>query len=406
MIAAGIFTLSGLAVQQVGSGAILSFMIAAVVALFTALTYCEFSALYPESGEGYLYAQKSLTISTAWIVGFSLLLGYTASCAFYLSSLTEYVHEFLFKISWEPLIGLGSLFLLTLLNIKGSKESSIFQVVITLAKVILLTWFIAGGLGDFQLDLLLQKFEGDLVKLTSTSALVFITFFGFSAIAASAGEIQNPTQTIPKAIFWSMGSVTILYIGVVSVVIVAGLTEYNEHAMGHAASRFLGPIGQKIIVGGAIFSMLSASNASIMAGSRVALAMSQNSHLPKIFASINPRFKTPLYALALTGFLISFFILCFHLENLAHYADAVLLVALSVVNFALIIHRKRFPTLERPFKVPLVPLLPILGILANLYLICLQLSQHPFPFIAGLLTLGVGLLCFLITRPKEVKPTL
>ena len=199
-----------------------------------------------------------------------------------------------------------------------------------------------------------------------------------------------------------MGSVTVLYIGVVSVVVIAGLTQYDEHAMGHAASQFLGPIGQKVIVVGAIFSMLSASNASIMAGSRVALAMSQNRHLPSLLSSIHSRFKTPLHALGLTGILIGFFILFFHLENLAHYADAVLLVALSVVNFALISHRKRFPNLERPFRVPLVPLLPILGILANLYLIVIQVFKHPYPFLAGLLSLGCGLGIFLISRKKQV----
>ncbi len=59
MIAAGIFSLSGLAIKNVGSAAILSFLIAALVALFTALTYCEFVSIYPNSGEGYLYARKT-----------------------------------------------------------------------------------------------------------------------------------------------------------------------------------------------------------------------------------------------------------------------------------------------------------------------------------------------------------
>lgn len=59
MIAAGIFTLSGLAIRNVGSAAILSFLLAAVVATFTALAYCEFVSIHPESGEGYLYARKT-----------------------------------------------------------------------------------------------------------------------------------------------------------------------------------------------------------------------------------------------------------------------------------------------------------------------------------------------------------
>ena len=401
MIAAGIFTLSGLAVKQVGSGAIVSFIIAACVALFTALSYCEFSSIYPTSGEGYLYAHKSMSGRVAWLVGFSLLLGYTASCAFYLASLSEYFQEFILALSWRESFGLGALVFLTLLNFKGSKESSIFQVVVTVVKVILLLWFVVGGLNELDAGVLLERLETDVVKLTSTAAMVFITFFGFSAIAASAGEIKSPTRTIPRAIFWSMGIVSILYIAVVLVVVVAGLSVYDEHAMGIAAERFLGPVGQKVIVGGAIFSMLSAANASVMAGSRVLFTMSRYQHLPARLSYVSPRFNTPTTAVSVTGGLIGIFLLLFNLENLAHYADAVLLVALSVVNLALILHRRRYPELERPFKVPLVPLLPALGIIANLYLIMIQLGAHPLPFLAGLSTLLVGWALFLWVNRKH-----
>ena len=69
MIAAGIFTLSGLAINNVGSGAIVSFILAAIVATFTALTYCEFVSIYPQTGEGYLYARKTFAAPVAYFVG-------------------------------------------------------------------------------------------------------------------------------------------------------------------------------------------------------------------------------------------------------------------------------------------------------------------------------------------------
>lgn len=95
MIAAGIFTLSGLAVRNVGSAAIVSFLLAAVVALFTALTYCEFVSIYPQTGEGYLYARKTFKPPFAYFVGWSLFLGYASSCAFYIASLSSYFNEFI-----------------------------------------------------------------------------------------------------------------------------------------------------------------------------------------------------------------------------------------------------------------------------------------------------------------------
>ena len=369
MIAAGIFSLSGLAIKNVGSAAILSFLLAAIVALFTALTYCEFVSIYPNSGEGYLYARKTFSAPLAFLVGWALFLGYASSCGFYLATFSSYFVEFVYHLPYASIAGIVALVLLTLLNVKGTKESGTFQVIVTATKVVLLIWLVAAGIGSVNTSEIISKFSTDFSKIASTATLVFVTFFGFSAIAASAGEVTNPVKTIPRAIFLSMGIVTVLYVAVILVIIAANLKVYDEAAMGRAAKLFLGGIGGMVIVAGGLFSMVSATNASIMAGSRVSLAMSQFGHLPKIFSSINQRTKTPIIALALVGAAILFFLLGLSLTGTANFANAVLLIALILVNLALIVHRRKYPNIERPFRVPLVPLVPILGILSNLYLL-------------------------------------
>ena len=401
MIAAGIFTLSGLAVRYVGSAAIVSFALAALVATFTALTYCEFSALYPQSGEGYLYARRTFPALIAYMVGWCLLLGYTASCGFYVASFSSYFNEFIAHSRVQVLPGLLALAALTLLNIKGTKESGTFQIVVTISKVLLLFWFVGGGLLHVDPQVIIERFSTDIGKISSTAAMVFITFFGFSAIAASAGEVKDPIKTIPRGIFISMGFVTVLYTLVVLVIVAANLSDYTESAMGTAAKEFLGPIGGMVIVAGALFSMVSASNASILAGSRVALSMSRLGHLPKEFGSINAQTRTPVIALLLVGGGIATFATLLPLEELAHFADCVLLIALILVNAALIQHRRKFPNLKRPFRVPLVPLLPVLGILANLYL----LSQVPnvATVLMALGALAVGFVGFMGWKGAQVE---
>ncbi len=402
MIAAGIFTLSGLAIRNVGSAAILSFLLAAVVATFTALTYCEFVSIYPRTGEGYLYARKTFSPPLAYFVGWALFLGYASSCAFYIASLSSYFNEFIWHSPIEALFGILMLIGLTLLNIKGTKESGKFQIWVTAAKVVLLIWFIFGGLSFVEIDEVMERFSTDIVQIGSTAALVFITFFGFSAIAASAGEVKNPVKTIPKAIFISMGVVTLLYTLVVLVVLFAGLTEYTEASMGEAAKKFLGYIGGYVIIAGAIFSMISASNASIMAGSRVMLSMSQLGHMPKEVGIINTRTRTPIISVLLVGGAILVFSIVLPLEDLSYFANTVLLLALILVNSALIMHRRKFPDMERPFKVPLVPLLPALGILANLYLIG-QIFQHPLPLILAVGSLLLGVLGFVAWKGAQAE---
>lgn len=405
MVAAGIFTLSGLAIRNVGSAALASFLLAAIIALFTALTYCEFTSIYPYSGEGYRYARETFPRPIAYIVGWALFLGYTSSCAFYISSFSSYFIEFVYHTPFEALSGLVVLVLLTLVNIKGTKESGTFQIIITIAKVILLFWFVSGGIGEVSLSQLTERFSTDLVKIGSTATLVFITFFGFSAIAASAGEMKDPVKNIPRAIFLSMGIVTVLYSMVVLVIIAADLSEYTEAAMGTAAQRFLGPIGGLVIVAGALFSMISASNASIMAGSRVTMSMSRFGHFPKMFGFIHQRTRTPIVSLILVGGTISLFAVFFSLEDLAHFADTVLLLALIFVNAALIAHRRKFPKIERPFRVPLVPLLPILGIVANFYLLS-QILNHALPVLAAAAAMIVGFVVFMSWKGLQAEEEL
>ncbi|MFC2075543.1 amino acid permease [candidate division KSB1 bacterium] len=401
MIAAGIFTLSGLAIRNVGSAAVLSFVLAAVAASFTALTFCEFVSIYPDTGGGYLYARKTFKAPLAYFVGWSLFLGYTSSCAFYIASLSSYFNEFIWHTSFERLAGVAALIGLTLINVKGTKETAGFQIFVTTAKIILLAWFISGGMGSVDMAGLIDKFSTDLVRIGGTAALVFITFFGYSAIAASAGDIKNPVRNIPLAILISMGVVTILYVLVIVVVVSAGLTDYTEASMGQAALNFLGPVGGMVIIGGALFSMISASNATIMAGSRVTLSMSRLGHFPVDFGLIDPRTRTPIISLLLVGGTILVFTVSFGLEELAQFANTVLILSLIFVNFALIIHRRKHPKMHRPFRVPLVPLLPVLGIVANIYLLSQILMLHPLPMALAAGCLLAGMLAFLSWKGTE-----
>ena len=102
----------------------------------------------------------------------------------------------------------------------------------------------------------------------------------------------------------------------------------------------------------------------------------------------------------LVGGTILIFILILPLEDLAHFADTVLLLVLILVNIALIIHRKKFPDIERPFKVPLVPVLPALGVLANLYLLW-QIAHHPMPMILAFICLLLGMVGFLAWKGTQ-----
>ncbi|MFB6302495.1 MAG: amino acid permease [Haloferacaceae archaeon] len=447
MIAAGIFVLSGLAVSNVGSMAIVAFVIAAVVASFTAFAYAEFASIYPESGGGYAYVANTFDSELTYIVGWSMILGYPASAAFYLASFSDWFDRFivpLFAAGLEEALpfwisGFVILVVLIGLNLKGTEESGQFQIAVTALKVGLIIVFLYGGLQAFDAGAVQQSVADNLTKYRQiglTSALVFITFFGFEAIATNAEEIEEPGRNVPRAIFISMGFVTVVYALVVLVVTIAindpayldllvrvvegvadtagaeaFVAENGELAMGYAASYYLGNVGFYVIVVGALFSMLSAANATVLAGSRVKLAMSRRDHLPGRFESLHPSFNTPYWSVLLTGGLIALFILLFTvlprlalgtttihtglvdfhmgIEAIAHFADFMLLTGLIVVNFAVVRSRQKYPDLDRDFEVPGVPVVPAVAVLANLVLVA---NIEPGALVIGLLAEAVGVI--------------
>ncbi|MFC6733854.1 APC family permease [Haladaptatus sp. DYSN1] len=345
MIAAGIFVLSGLAVSNVGAAAIISFLLAGVVAGFTALAYAEFASLYPESGGGYAYVANVFDSDLTYIVGWSIILGYPASAAFYLASFASWFERFIYPALHIPqavpywLSGVLVLSLLVGVNLKGTEETGMFQVVVTGLKVALIVLFLFGGLQALDMSVVRESFTGNITQFAQlgvTTTLVFITFFGFEAIATNAEEIEDPGRTIPRAIFISMGFVSVVYALVVLVIVLAindqtflarlaeqvgqvsgieAAREYvathGEVSMAYASQYYLGDIGFYVIIVGALLSMISAANATILAGSRVKLAMSRRGHLPAVFGDLSDRFNTPYASVLLTGGLILFYILVF-----------------------------------------------------------------------------------------------
>jgi amino acid transporter/nucleotide-binding universal stress UspA family protein len=399
MIAAGIFSLSGAAVAMIGSSAVIGFVIAAIVAGVTAASYSEFASIYSENGGGYLFNSRTFEGRRllTYGVGASLFLGYTGTTAFYLATMDEWFLRFIIpeSLHWLPhgTVGVLAAVLLGVLNARGTEESGMFQLLVTGAKVAVLLAFIAGAFA-FRGPVTATanfagQFQADAFGIVTVAALAFITFFGFSAIAASAGEIIEPRKTVPRAIAASIVTVTILYALVIvamtnSTVPPAVVAEEGETAMGLVAEGFLGPAGLSLIVAGAVFSMVSASNASILAATGIGSLMGRRGQAPRPFIRIHPKYGTPFWSVttvtATIVAMIVFFIALFPAEDaplgldlgltaLTGFATLNLLLPLAVVNFALIVHRRKFPDVERGFRVPGVPAVPVLGILANLALV-------------------------------------
>jgi amino acid transporter len=374
----------------------------------TAASYSEFASIHSENGGGYLFSSRTFDNDLLLFgVGASLFMGYCATTAFYLGTMNHWMSEFVMASVWD-LLGLdvhppggvwGILTALVLgsLNARGTEESGTFQVMVTGAKVAVLFAFIGGAVASVgptqSVSTFTTSFQLDPAGIVSIAAVAFITFFGFSAIAASAGEIIEPRRTVPLAIAASILTVTVLYtfviVAMVNTPVPDSVLQAGETAMGKVAASFsaLGGWGQPLIVAGAIFSMVSASNASILAASSIGSLMGSQGQAPRSFSRLHPEYSTPFWSVAtatgVIALLIAVFVGLFPAEGgfssavpfdlglggLTGFANVNLLAPLAVVNAALIANRRKFPDIDRPLTVPASPWLPIVGILANVALI-------------------------------------
>jgi amino acid transporter/nucleotide-binding universal stress UspA family protein len=453
MIAAGIFSLSGTAVFRIGSTAVVAFVLAAVVASITAAAYSEFASIYSENGGGYLFTSRTFEDRPllTYAIGMMLFLGYTGTTAFYLATMDEWFFGFLVPPAFQFLppgtFGVLAAVALGVLNARGTEESGAFQLIVTSAKVAVLLVFVGGMFASVGVGPAFGEFAGDVqfepVGTVSVAALAFITFFGFSAIAASAGEIIEPTRTVPRAIGASIATVTVLYafviIAMVNINNVAHrlarspdeILQLGETAMGAVAQAFIPvtvagvPAGKYLIVAGAIFSMVSASNASILAASGIGSLMGRQGQAPRRFSRIHPLYGTPFWSVATaTGVIVTLivvfmtlfgehgFLAPIHLgvdlsvagvsiaieefvlglSPLTGFATLNLLLPLAVVNYVLIYSRRNFPDIDRGFRVPGVPVVPVVGILAN---VALVYNLPPGGVVVGLVLTGALIVAYL-----------
>lgn len=371
MIGAGIFLLAGVALEMSGPAAIFAYLIAGVVCMITASSAAELATGMPTSGGDYFFVSRSLGPAMGAISGVGIWLSLTFAIAFYLFGLGEYLSQFLpVTAFWGAVIG-GVL--LTILNVVGAKESGRTQVVVVIVLFAILGTF--SVMGVFHIDASnydpFMPFGFD--SISATTALVFVSFLGFVKIAAVAEEIKNPSKNLPRALIGSVALVTVLY--VVIVLVIGGMFEQSTIAdvrdpLTSAARTILGSPGAVAVIIAGLLATLSSANASIMASSRINLAMARDRMVPNWLADIHKRLLTPYRAIILTGVLALLFLLLESLEDLAKIASVLQLYSYAALNIGCVVLRVSHPDWYKPtYRTPGTPWLQILAAIGCLSII-------------------------------------
>ena len=354
ILGAGIYALLGEGAGIAGNSVWLSFAVAAVVAAFTGLSYCELSSLVPKEAAEYNYAKKAFGKGKAFIVGWVLLLAMIIAPAAVSFGFAGYFGQ-VFGTAMVP-VALAIIVAFSLLNLWGIKESSSFNIVATLIEAGGLVLIIIVGMLFFNPNVDLTFSPTGFYGVMSGAALIFFAFIGFEDITNLAEETKDPKRIVPRAVIISLVISTVLYI----LVAIAAVSVVGWEALstsGAPMSMILGSVlGPNAAIMMSVIAMFSTGNTiliSLIVASRMIYGMAKDSALPKMLSKVHPRTRTPTLAVLVTMLVAMGFVLLGNLSIVAKLTTASIFVAYLFVNSSLITLRYKAPDEERAFKVPL-----------------------------------------------------
>ncbi len=438
IIGAGLFSLTGIAAaENAGPAVTISFVLAALGCAFAGLCYAEFASMIPVAGSAYTYSYATMGEFIAWIIGWDLVLEYALGAATVAVSWSRYLLEFLHNFGihiphqlaaspWEVVkmsdgsVIEGGLFnlpaviiilLLSLLLIKGTRESAGMNNFLVILKVSVVILFIILGWShidpanyDPYIPANTGKYENfGWTGIATGAAVVFFAFIGFDAVSTAAQEAKNPQKGMPIGILGSLVVCTVLY--VLFAHVMTGLLNYKLFA-GDAkpAATAFAQTGYDFLQTGLIVAILcgytSVMLVMLMGQSRVFYSMSKDGLLPKFFSDIHPKFRTPWKTNLFFMVFVCLFAGLVPVSDLGHMVSIGTLFAFSLVCVGVMIMRKKMPEVPRAFKTPLVPFVPIMGILVCGYLMY-SLPKESWYRLA--IWLGIGLLIYFTYSKKNSK---
>lgn len=404
VIGAGIFSSLGTAaageirngeIIRYGAGPalVLSFVLLGAVCALAALCYAELASMIPQSGSAYAYSYATLGEIVAWIVGWALILEYTVGnvavaiswSGYFVSLLTGFgidlpgwlTHGYwVVTASSDPavsgllqtaprigpipiLINLPAFLIVvavTLLLLRGARESVRANTIMVIIKLAVLTLFVV--IGAMHIDPANYKpfapngFKG----IHQGAAIVFFAYIGFDAISTAAEETKNPQRNMPIGILAGLAICTVIYVIVGAVA--TGLIPYQQLASSDPLAKALTIAGlttaSQIVAGGAVISLTAVLLVFQYGQPRIFYAMARDGLLPRFAAKLHPKTRVPHVTTWITGVAVALGALVANDAATYDLTNIGTLAAFAMVCIGVLVLRVREPDRPRPFRVKFV----------------------------------------------------
>ncbi len=408
VVGSGIFLVPATVLRQVGgrpSLALLAWAAGGVLSLLGALTYGELSAQHPQPGGLYVYLRDCFGRLPAFLYGWTLffVLCSGSVAALSVAFSTYLAHLVPLSGAWLKLVSVGMIFAVTVVNVRGTRQSSDLQNWTTALKLFALTaisvallWF--------------GRSAGDTSGVVRASTVSLLSGFGVAMVSVlwayegwqyctfSAGETRNPQKNFPRAFL--IGTTVLIGVYVLANLgyfAALGTRAANSHSVAaDASAAVLGATAAKIVSIAILVSTLSAANSFILTSTRVFYAMAADGIFFRRLADIHPRFNTPALAviagsawsivLAATG----------TFEQLLTYVVFSGWIFYGLGAACVFVYRRKLRHGTRPYSVPGYPIVPIVFIAAAAGIVVNTILAEPLRAAFGVLIIAAGVPAFAI----------
>ncbi len=374
LIGSGIFVIPAIIAENLGSAAIVAYLVCGILVFLIALCFAEVASKTTISGGIYTYIERAFGPYTGFLANNLYWLGCAVVAdAAIANALADTLKYFFPLLDNEIVRALFFLFLFggfALLNITSVKNSVRFIEFATVAKLTPLVLLLVAGIAFVSVENLRWTSIPTLDNTITASLLLFFAFTGVETPLINGGEIKNAKRTVPLAIFLGIGGMLMLVMSIQLVtqgVLGQTITLHKDAPLAAVGEVIAGKAGFTLVIVATALSMLGLLSGEILSIPRILFAGARDGLMPKPLASVHPRFFTPHIAVAVYASLGFLFAVAGGFKQLAIISSACsLLIYLGTVLATLKLRKTEWTTSEKTFSVPggfIVPMLATAGIL-------------------------------------------
>ena len=398
-IAAEIFVLTGHVAKIAGPESVLALALGGLLTLSIALNYCELATTFPVTGGAMTYVGEAF--GKGWLMYLVGSLDCLSSTFYAALSAVGFAISLSIFIPSLPIIpvAIAVIVVIGAMHIRGVSSAGNLQVILGAFLLLVFGIFIFKGFfseGGFNMETFLsgrQVFDNQsaiahMGRMLSAIALAYNAYVGFEVIADDAEEITEPSRNIPIGILVSLLLTTLIYSTVTMVTVgTVPFTELagSETALTDAASRFWTNIGVSVMGITGIIATLTSVNSAMLSATREAFSLSRDRVWPRQFSRLS-QWRTPWVAVVMVVIVSALVAAIGLVDFLSFLSSAGYMFVLFWATLAMPRLRKKFPDIERPFKVPLYPFTVIAAALAGVLIISFA-NPRALLFLGGVLAI-------------------